>query len=176
MKYTDIVKALEAWRESAIEGYEAHLARGGERDEREEGFIDLTWYALSLINRQKAEIEELREINQSRKEDIPFLIAVARAEAIKEFAERIDELFTRYAHWHKYAETARTDYIELASGEECEMQSVWDVITLNKNGLVEYGTMCRLQENIETIVKARLIAEIQKDLKCLVKEMVGERE
>ena len=135
---------------------------------------------LALIKRQKSEIERLEEtpkcVYAYDGEVTEYCVEAPchnyktadeiRAEAIKEFAERIDELFNRYAHLHKYADEARTDYIELASGEECEMQSVWDVITLNKNGLVEY----------ETIKKASLLAEIQKDFKCLAKEMAGDEE
>jgi hypothetical protein len=40
---------------------------------------------LDLINRQKAEIEELREINDCRTNDMPLFYA----EALKEFAERL---------------------------------------------------------------------------------------
>ena len=46
--------------------------------------LELYKDVLDLIKRQQVEIEELREINKSRKEDIPFLIA----EVIKEFAKR----------------------------------------------------------------------------------------
>ena len=46
---------------------------------------------IDLIKRQQAEIEELREINKSRKEERPLLIYTARAEAIKEFAEKLKE-------------------------------------------------------------------------------------
>lgn len=94
-----------------------------------------------------------------------------RTEAIKEFAEKITEIFMRYAHIHSYAEGARKDYIEAVDGTEIEMQSVWDVITLQKNGMAEYEEMSRLQKNIETIEKERLLTELEKDFRLLVEIM-----
>ena len=92
---------------------------------------------------------------------------------VKEFAERITEVFLRYAHLHSYAEGARKDYIETVDGKEIEMQSVWDVITLRVNGIAEYEEMSRLQKNIETIEKERLLTELEKDFRLLAKELTG---
>ena len=52
----------------------------------------LIYYALDLINRQKAEIERLKGLKKHHQELINELnkgIAEAKAEAIKEFAERL---------------------------------------------------------------------------------------
>ncbi len=46
-------------------------------------------HALDLINRQKAEIESLREIISVIDETLKKCAALANAEAIKEFAERL---------------------------------------------------------------------------------------
>ena len=54
------------------------------------------------------------------------------------------------------------------------MQSVWDVHTLIKNEMSEYEEMYRLQDNIENIAKERLLKEIEKDLRLLIKEMAEE--
>lgn len=92
---------------------------------------------------------------------------------VREFAEKITEVFLRYAHLHSYAEMARKDYIETVDGKEIEMQSVWDVITLQRNGIAEYEEMSRLQENIEIIEKERLLTELEKDFRLLAKELTG---
>lgn len=52
---------------------------------------------IDLINRQNTEIEELKAINESRKTDRPFLIAISRSEARKEFAEKVDKLLTEHS-------------------------------------------------------------------------------
>ena len=61
---------------------------------------DLHQYALDLINRQKAEIERLEEAIGQREADIEMFTDIGKmyselkAEAIKEFAERLkDETF-----------------------------------------------------------------------------------
>lgn len=95
----------------------------------------------------------------------------AKSEAIKEFADKINELLTRYSHLHDYADNARRDTIEAADGTDIEMQSVWDVFTLKNNEMSEYEEMNRLQKNIETIAEERLLKEIEKDFRLLVKEM-----
>lgn len=58
--------------------------------------------------------------------------------------------------------------------ETIEMQSVWDVHTLIKNEMSEYEEMYRLQDNIENIAKERLLKEIEKDLRLLIKEITEE--
>jgi energy-converting hydrogenase A subunit M len=100
-------------------------------------------------------------------------IANAKAEAYREFAEKITEVFVRYAHLHSYAEGAKKDYIEAVDGTEIEMQSVWDVFALKKNGMAEYEEMNRLQNNIELIEKERLLTELEKDFRLLVKDLTG---
>lgn len=121
----------------------------------------------------------VQEENERYKHSIRLLekdVQTAKSEAIKELSEKITEVFLRYAHLHSYAEGARKDYIETVDGKEIEMQSVWDVITLQKNGMAEYEEMSRLQKNIETIEKERLLTELEKDFRLLVKEMVGEKD
>ena len=94
-----------------------------------------------------------------------------KSEAIKEFAEQVNEVFLRYAHIHTYADQSMRDSIEAIDGTEIEMQSVWDVLTLKKYDLVEYEEMNELQTNIETIAKDRLLTELEKDFSLLLKEM-----
>lgn len=152
--------------------------------------------ALNLIKRQKAEIERLqyikKHINDVILEDcVPETpeaynmcfqklikkltnTKAAKSETIKEFEEKITEIFKRYAHIHSFAEAARKDSIEAFDGTEIEMQSVWDVFTLKEHELVEYEEMGRLQSNIEVIEKERLLTELEKDFSLLLKEMVGD--
>lgn len=92
-----------------------------------------------------------------------------RAEAIKVFADRIGKLLGRYAHLHKYADEARKSTEEYLDGTPMEMVSVWEVLSLEKWEMVDYETMNQLQENIETIAKERLLSELEKDFRLLVK-------
>lgn len=130
---------------------------------------------LDLINRQKAEIERLKNKNtlllKKKCKDINTARKIIKSEAIKEFADKINELLTRYSHLHDYADNARRDTIEAADGTYIEMQSVWDVFTLKNNEMSEYEEMNRLQKNIETIAEERLLKEIEKDFRLLVREM-----
>lgn len=154
-------------------------------------------HSLDLINRlqdekkalingqetlQKTIVEQRAEIEEWKLEQCRVLhrcseqIIEARDEAIKEFAERVNEIFMRYAHLHSHTEDARKDYIEAVDGTEIEMQSVWDVFTLKKHEMAEYEEMNRLQENIETIAKDRLLTELEKEFRLLVKEMTEQKE
>ena len=137
--------------------------------------IILTQKVLDLINRQKAEIERLKNKNtllpKKKCKDINTARKIIKSEAIKEFADKINELLTRYSHLHDYADNARRDTIEAADGIYIEMQSVWDVFTLKNNEMSKYEEMNRLQKNIETIAEERLLKEIEKDFRLLVKEM-----
>lgn len=144
---------------------------------------------VDLINRQKAEIErlerkantpfcqvtfdeeKLKEIANEFAENIEFDLNQLKSEVIKEFAEKINELLARYSHLHNNAENARRDTIEAADGTDIEMQSVWDVFTLKNNKMAEYEEMNGLQKNIEVIAEERLLKEIEKDFRLLVKEM-----
>ena len=128
---------------------------------------------LDLINRQKAEIERL-EKEVDRLSQCVMYHDGQIADAIKELGEKVTEVFMRYAHLHTYADAARKDYIETVDGKEIEMQSVWDVFSLKKYEMAEYEEMSRLQKNIETIEKERLLTELEKDFRLLVKEMAGE--
>ncbi len=144
---------------------------------------------VDLINRQNAEIErlekkantpfakftfdenKLKEIVADAIGNIEFNLNSVKSEAIKEFAEKVDKLLERYSHIHEDAEKAMSDVIEY-DDETIEMQSVWDVHTLIANEMgSELEEMNRLQDNIETIAKERLLKEIEKDLSLLVKEM-----
>lgn len=143
--------------------------------------VMLTRDALDLIKRQQAEIERYKSEHKDFVRKLGDLHSMTimvmdrrneiKSEAIKELSEKITEIFMRYAHLHTYAEGARKDFIETVDGKEIEMQSVWDVITLQMNGVAEYEEMCRLQKNIETIEKDRLLTELEKDFRLLVKEM-----
>ena len=130
----------------------------------------------------KAEIERLQHYKQSYDElkaehlELIRSIKTCRIEAIKEFAEKITEVFLRYAHLHTYAEKSRTETIESAEGEKIEMQSVWDVLSLKKYEMAEYEEMSELQINIEIIAKERLLTELEKDFRLLKKEIVGDSE
>lgn len=136
------------------------------------------------LERLKSEIEEANEADREsevqalkeNKENVKLFceaINNAKSKAIKEFASKVDELLERYSHIHENAEIAMRDVIE-CDNEIIEMQSVWDVHTLIKNEMSEYEEMYRLQDNIENIAKERLLKEIEKDLRLLIKEMAEE--
>ena len=132
---------------------------------------------LDLINRQKAEIERDKSGMMANAEVVKAVtneLKTAKSEVIKEFAEKVDELLKRYSLIHEIAEIAMQDVIECEDGTTVEMQSVWDVHTLIKNEMSEYEEMYRLQDNIENIAKERLLKEIEKDLRLLIKEMAEE--
>ena len=132
--------------------------------------------ARDLINRQKAEIERLNKEVDRLSQCVLYhdgQIADAKAEAIKEFAERIDKYLKRYSHLHKYADEAKHSTEEYADGTPMEMVSVWEVLSLKKWEMVDYETMNTLQDNIETIARERLLTEIEKDFRLFKKEMVG---
>lgn len=138
---------------------------------------------LDFINRQRAESERLQSRNKFLEIEYKNMsnlfqtrIQTSTTEAIKEFADKINELLARYSHLHNNAENARQDIIEAVDGTDIEMQSVWDVFTLKNNEMVEYEKMSRLQENIETIANERLLREIEKDFRLLVKEMTEVQE
>ena len=112
--------------------------------------------SLDLINRQKSDIERLSKRiagqkhslfeQQSYTAKLQNELRTIKSEAIKEFADKITEIFVRYAHLHNYADKARTETIESAEGYEIEMQSVWDVLSLKKYEMAEYEEMSELQK------------------------------
>ena len=55
--------------------------------------------ALSVINRQKAEIEELQKRIVNWRDDIDYRPEKERAEAIKEFAEKLKERKYKSSDW-----------------------------------------------------------------------------
>lgn len=92
------------------------------------------------------------------------------SEVAEEIFAEIEKVLAMYSHIHKYAEEARKVTEEYADGTPCEMQSVWDVIPLHKNGWDDYETMCQLQENIGSIEKSRLLKEFEVDIAQLKKK------
>ena len=96
--------------------------------------------------------------------------------AIKGVTDKINELLARYSPLHNNAKNAMRDTIEAVDGTDIEMQSVWNVFALKNNEMSEYEEMGRLQDNIETIASERLLREIEKDFRLLVKEMTEVQE
>lgn len=78
--------------------------------------------AIDLINRQKAEFERLRTDYGNMAQHALILIANARAEAVKEFAERLKEHMCEYDldnyHWFRaIEEDALDDLVKEMVGE-----------------------------------------------------------
>lgn len=194
MADNEIIKALECCANNTNDSvcYENKCPLFGQK------CIDiLSKNALDLINRQKAEIERLKTVkkhidtvihrdceyvsNESYNEAFQKALARlydntnAKSEAIKEFAEKIDELLKRYSHLHKRADEARRSTEEYADGTPMEMVSVWEVLSLKKWEMADYENMNALQDNIETIAIERLLTEIEKDFKLLEKEMTADK-
>ena len=144
-----------------------------EKSEKVEHFADKT------IETANAKIERLeKELMKCKleKEMLYQTVEEIKSETIKEFAEKIDKLLERYSHIHEDVEKAMSDVIE-HDDEMIEMQSVWDVHTLIANEMgSEPEEMNRLQDNIETIAKERLLKEIEKDFRLLIKEMTEVQE
>lgn len=115
------------------------------------------------LKKRDAEIERFADIGKMYSE--------VRAEAIREFAEKIDQLLNRYSNLHKHADKAMESTEKYDDGTPIEMVSVYEVLSLEKWEMVDYETMSELQGNIETIAKERLLSELEKDFRLLVKEM-----
>ena len=186
MTETEIKKALECCAKGDCDNC---------NNDFENCYENLAGYALDLINRKNAEIDRLKSVEKShqvlngelRKEVERLTINMnafglgmkreseradtARAEAIKEVFAKVDETLKRYSNLHKHAEKAMHNTEEYADGMPMEMVSVWEVLSLKKWEMADYENMCQLQENIETISKARLLEEIEKDFRLLAKEM-----
>ena len=146
---------------------------------------------LQIVEKLEAEVERLQKHTEEvtanciqfnkandKANNQRFLEAIAfvQSEAYREFGEKITETFLQYAHLHSHADCARKDYIKAADGTEIEMQSVWDAFTLEKYGMAVYEVMNRLQTNIELIEKDRLLTELEKDFRLLVKELTESNE
>lgn len=176
MTYNEFIE-IAAHYESIIKATKADIL-----PIRSNSFVEF----CDLINRQNAEIERLNSLSIKIQDNyfgisnlankLRNKIKTAKSEAIIDFSKRIDEVFLRYAHLHSHADCARKDYIKLDDGTEIEMQSVWDVFALKRYEMCEYEEMGRLQKNIETIANERLLAELEKDFRLLVNEMVGDAE
>ena len=161
----DLINRLEAEKEALIAGQET---------------------LQKALAEKQAEIETLKNVKKENDVLQNNISAMAvtmknsaretRHEAYKEFAEKVDEILKRYAHLHKYAEKARHSTEEYADGTPMEMVSVWEVLSLKKWEMCDYETMSTLQDNIETIEKARLLSELEKDFMLLKKEMAGDAE
>lgn len=133
------------------------------------------------IAEQQAEIERLNKENKQIRNDCRWCeewqtteLLGERAKVIKEFAEKITEIFLRYAHLHNYADQARRAEVETADGTKFELFSVWDALSLKKHEMAEYEEMSELQHNIEYIANDRLLTELEKDFRLLVKEMTSQ--
>lgn len=184
MKDDDIIKALECQL-----GIDASNNCNGCLYREDKSCIDASERILEvvkdLINRLKAEIERLNHIRAELSKEIdklrdmvaqnegvlPRYEQLIKAEANKEFAEKISKIFERYSHVHNYAEKAKCCTIETDEGTSIELVSVWNVIELKKHEMVDYETMNELQDNVETISKERLLSELEKDFRLLEKEM-----
>lgn len=181
MTESEIMKALECC--SNQNGFNGELCESEcpykNRCYDKEKDIDFLRDVIDLINRKNAEIERWKkncdelyeQMSERQKAEVEIAKRIGRAEAIKEVFAKVDETLKRYSNLHKYAEKARHSTEEYADGTPMEMVSVWEVLSLKKWEMADYENMIQLQENIETISKARLLEEIEKDFRLLAKEM-----
>lgn len=95
-----------------------------------------------------------------------------RVDTINEIFDRLEKYFSMYSHIHKHAQEAKIAEEEYIDGTACELQSVWDAITLDKNGWADYETMNKLRDNINYIAKSDLLTEIEDDIRQMRKEYV----
>lgn len=123
------------------------------------------------LKKRDAEIERLKGMVSQNEGVLPEYEKLITSKAIREFAEKIDQLLNRYSNLHKYADKARRSTEEYDDGTLMEMVSVWEVLSLEKWEMVDYETMSELQGNIETIAKERLLSGLERDFRLLVKEM-----
>lgn len=131
--------------------------------------------ALDLIKRKNTKIDELEQKLRDEGEALLALnhqLLNVKSETVKEFADKISQLLKRYSGVHKHADEARNDTDEYPDGTTSEMTSVWEVQSLTKHGMADYETMSQLQRNIEYIAQDRLLSELEKDFRLLIKEMV----
>ena len=80
----NIAQALENYANSISDGYQTYLAYGGKTDSVVEGDLVVLYDAVNLIKHQQAEIDRVERHTEMYHE--------LRAEAIKEFAERLKEV------------------------------------------------------------------------------------
>ena len=98
-----------------------------------------------------------------------------KTEVAREIFEKIEEQIARYSHIHRYAEEARQSTEEYADGTPCEMLSVWEVLSLHKNGWDDYETMNQLEDNIGNIAKSYLLKELEGDIAELKNKYTEEK-
>ena len=92
MTDNEIVKALTEFRNTLDDGYSTAIEYGGKRDEWIEKELNLLCDAIDLINRLQTENERLSQFGVTLLRNGSKLfeeIQTAKAEAIKEFAERL---------------------------------------------------------------------------------------
>lgn len=91
-KFTDeeIINYLTEILIASTNGYSEHLANGGRIDKSQEQWLEMLTEIINIINRQKSEIERLKTTIDSFT-DIGKLYSEIKAEAYKEFAERLKE-------------------------------------------------------------------------------------
>ena len=97
----------------ATDRYSAYLENGGITDKNQEQYIEMLADGINLINRQKAEIEWLRDcmivnnIMESQR-----IKREAKAEAYKEFAERLNEEAQKADCFDSYNMVVGTHFID----------------------------------------------------------------
>ena len=93
----EVIKAFKDFLIEQVDGYTDHVETGGERYEFIEKELELLKETDNLINRQKAEIERLTAERDVMHQDViaaeeyAWQCKTAKAEAYKEFAERLKE-------------------------------------------------------------------------------------
>lgn len=133
-------------------------------------YANLARRALELIKSKDETIDWFATAKQTKERRVlDVFMNRTRVDTIKEFAKKLKERYSQYSHLHKQADEAIND----VRYPDFEMRSVWNVMDLCQDEMATYETMGDLQENIEVIAKASLLAEFEKDLDNLVKEMVG---
>jgi hypothetical protein len=96
-----------------------------------------------------------------------------KTEVAREIFAEMEKQIARYTHIHRNADEARQCTEEYADGTPCEMVSVWEVISLHKNGWDDYETMNQLEDNIRNIANSRLLKEFESDIAELKNKYIG---
>lgn len=95
MTDNQIIKAFKDFLNEQVDGYTDHVETGGERYEFIEKELELLKETDNLINRQQAEIEQWKEEANRYQTLWCEDVQIARAEVIKEFAERLKKEFSQ---------------------------------------------------------------------------------
>lgn len=147
---------LNTINQKIMEGYELSAAKACAEMEM--------WQKVALREKQLTE----------RIDNLIKTYAECQKEFAREIFEEIEKRLAMYSHIHKYAEEANKVTEEYADGSPVEMTSVWDACRLEHNGYDDYETMCKLQDNIGSIEKSRLLKELEGDIAQLKKKYIGE--